>query len=67
MLPDATVRFKQGVGRLIRSEDDRGAVVVLDTRLINRKYGQVLINSIPIKNVITSSRADIKILLGEWL
>jgi ATP-dependent DNA helicase DinG len=67
MLPDATVRFKQGVGRLIRSEEDRGAVVVLDTRLINRKYGQVLINSIPIKNVITSSRADIKILLGEWL
>jgi ATP-dependent DNA helicase DinG len=67
MLPDATIRFKQGVGRLIRSEDDRGAVVVLDTRLINRKYGQVLINSIPIKNVRTSSRADIKIMLGEWL
>ncbi len=53
MLPDAAVRFKQGVGRLIRSETDSGAVVVLDTRLIYRKYGTVFKNSIPIKNLIT--------------
>jgi ATP-dependent DNA helicase DinG len=55
------------VGRLIRSEDDRGAVIALDTRLINRKYGQVLINSIPIKNVTAASRDNIKKLLGKWL
>lgn len=50
MLPDATVRFKQGTGRLIRSEEDRGLVVVLDSRLERKTYGKVFKNSIPIKN-----------------
>lgn len=50
MLPDATVRFKQGIGRLIRSEEDRGLVVVLDSRLEKKAYGKVFKNSIPIKN-----------------
>lgn len=50
MLPDATVRFKQGIGRLIRSEEDRGLVVLLDSRLEKKAYGRVFKNSIPIKN-----------------
>ncbi len=59
MLPDAAVRFKQGVGRLIRSETDRGTVVVLDTRLINRNYGTVFKNSIPIKNLISLPKTEL--------
>ncbi|MDD4802605.1 MAG: helicase C-terminal domain-containing protein [Syntrophomonas sp.] len=66
MLPDAAVRFKQGVGRLIRSENDRGVAVVLDTRLINRRYGEVLKNSIPIKNLLAVSRKDLKMQLELW-
>jgi len=66
MLPDAAIRFKQGVGRLIRSETDRGAVVVLDTRLINRKYGDVFKNSIPIKNLISLTRPELGLHLEEW-
>jgi ATP-dependent DNA helicase DinG len=67
MLPDAAVRFKQGVGRLIRSETDRGAVVVLDTRLINRNYGTVFKNSIPIKNLISLPRLELKYQLQRWV
>ncbi|MGI5922151.1 MAG: ATP-dependent DNA helicase [Syntrophomonadaceae bacterium] len=62
-LPDATVRFKQGVGRLIRSEADSGIVIVLDTRLINRPYGPTMTNSIPIQNIKTATRASLKQLL----
>lgn len=66
MLPDAAVRFKQGVGRLIRSEQDRGAVVVLDNRLACKKYGQVFLHSIPIKNIVRIKRKDIGVLY-DWL
>ncbi len=66
MLPDAAIRFKQGVGRLIRSEKDQGAVVVLDTRLINRSYGEVFRNSIPIKNLVSLKSPDLRIHLEKW-
>jgi len=66
MLPDAAIRFKQGVGRLIRSENDRGAVVVLDTRLINRSYGDVFKNSIPIKNMVSLTSPDLGVHLEKW-
>ncbi|MGE5391038.1 MAG: ATP-dependent DNA helicase [Deltaproteobacteria bacterium] len=49
MLPDAAVRFKQGTGRLIRSETDHGAIVVLDSRFDKKAYGNVFKRSIPIK------------------
>ncbi|SDB98385.1 MULTISPECIES: helicase C-terminal domain-containing protein [unclassified Candidatus Frackibacter] len=47
MLPRAVIKFKQGFGRLIRSKSDSGAVVVLDKRIINKRYGKAFINSIP--------------------
>ena len=46
-LPEAILRFKQGFGRLIRTETDRGIVVVFDRRIITTKYGQVFLQSIP--------------------
>ncbi|MCX5779549.1 MAG: hypothetical protein NTV45_01735, partial [Firmicutes bacterium] len=66
MLPDAALRFKQGVGRLIRSETDRGSVVVLDTRLVNSRYGAVFRNSIPIKNLTVLPRAELGRHLEQW-
>lgn len=50
-LPDAVMRFKQGIGRLIRSEKDHGVVIVLDNRLFTKRYGESFRQSIPIKNV----------------
>ncbi len=46
-LPEAVTRFKQGFGRLIRHTDDSGAVVVLDTRLVRKRYGSAFLESVP--------------------
>ena len=46
-IPQAVVRMRQGFGRLIRTTTDRGVVVVLDSRLINRRYGQIFFDSLP--------------------
>jgi DNA polymerase-3 subunit epsilon/ATP-dependent DNA helicase DinG len=46
-VPQAVVRMRQGFGRLIRTTTDRGVVVVLDSRLISRRYGQVFFDSLP--------------------
>ena len=47
MVPDAAMRLKQGVGRLIRSRTDRGAVVVLDDRLLTKRYGRRFLEALP--------------------
>ncbi|MFC5714254.1 ATP-dependent DNA helicase DinG [Thalassorhabdus alkalitolerans] len=46
-LPQAVLRFKQGFGRLIRQENDKGVVVVLDKRLLQSSYGKDFIRSLP--------------------
>jgi len=46
-VPEAVISLKQGAGRLIRTETDRGVLVVLDPRLINRRYGERFIQSLP--------------------
>uniref|UniRef100_UPI002A0A5398 helicase C-terminal domain-containing protein n=1 Tax=Klebsiella pneumoniae TaxID=573 RepID=UPI002A0A5398 len=46
-LPQAVIALKQGVGRLIRSESDRGVLVLCDPRLLNRGYGRVFLDSLP--------------------
>jgi ATP-dependent DNA helicase DinG len=46
-LPSAILKFKQGFGRLIRSKTDTGIVVVLDSRIINKRYGREFLAAIP--------------------
>ena len=46
-VPMAVIRFKQGFGRLIRSRSDRGAVLVLDKRIVTKRYGKYFVNSLP--------------------
>jgi ATP-dependent DNA helicase DinG len=46
-LPSAIIKFKQGFGRLIRSKTDTGIVVVLDSRIIQKRYGQQFLAAIP--------------------
>lgn len=46
-LPAAVMKFKQGFGRLMRRSDDHGAVVVLDSRIIKKKYGRLFLQSLP--------------------
>ena len=46
-LPQAVIALKQGVGRLIRSETDRGVLVLCDPRLLGKSYGRVFLDSLP--------------------
>ena len=46
-LPEAILKFRQGVGRLIRTSADEGIVVVLDQRIVTKRYGRLFLKSIP--------------------
>lgn len=46
-IPAAVIDLKQGLGRLIRSRQDRGVLAVMDARLLTRPYGRIFINSLP--------------------
>jgi ATP-dependent DNA helicase DinG len=46
-VPQAVIALKQGVGRLIRDQDDFGVVMICDTRLVTKGYGRAFIQSLP--------------------
>jgi ATP-dependent DNA helicase DinG len=46
-LPEAVLKLRQGVGRLIRNQTDRGIVVILDNRVLTKRYGRVFLDSLP--------------------
>ncbi|RLU04120.1 MAG: ATP-dependent DNA helicase DinG, partial [Ketobacter sp.] len=46
-VPDAAIRLKQAVGRLLRTESDRGEIVIFDRRIIDKRYGKLLLQSLP--------------------
>jgi ATP-dependent DNA helicase DinG len=46
-LPEAILKFRQGVGRLIRSREDRGQIAVLDGRILSRRYGKSFLKILP--------------------
>jgi ATP-dependent DNA helicase DinG len=46
-LPRAVLRFKQGFGRLVRSSTDEGRVVVLDPRIVTKRYGRMFLDALP--------------------
>ena len=58
-LPETVLKFRQGFGRLIRTEDDRGVVVVLDHRLTQKAYRRDFVESLPGLEVVEASPADL--------
>jgi len=46
-VPEAIIKLRQGVGRLIRSENDSGLVVILDNRVVTKRYGKLFLDSLP--------------------
>jgi DNA polymerase-3 subunit epsilon/ATP-dependent DNA helicase DinG len=66
-IPQATIRFKQGFGRLIRSKTDRGAVIILDRRLQTKRYGTVFLDSIPTSTVVRGPSRDLPTAVTKWL
>jgi ATP-dependent DNA helicase DinG len=62
-LPSAIITLRQGLGRLIRSGQDRGALCILDGRLLSRAYGRAFVDSFP-PCPVTSAREDLRRFFG---
>lgn len=63
-LPRSVIQVKQGAGRLIRAVGDRGAIVILDKRIVEKSYGRTYLRSMPRMRVETSLDAIDRILAG---
>ena len=66
LLPEAVIRFKQGFGRLIRSKVDRGIVILLDDRVIEKYYGRYFLSSLPVKTHIRGDNSFVLRKIEEW-
>ncbi len=64
VLPQAVLRLKQGLGRLLRTRDDRGVMAILDTRLHTKGYGKMVLNGLPPARR-TSSIRDVERFFAE--
>ena len=64
-LPAATIALKQGLGRLIRSRQDRGVLGVFDSRLRTRSYGRLFLQSLP-NFPVTDTIGVVQSLTNEW-
>jgi DNA polymerase-3 subunit epsilon/ATP-dependent DNA helicase DinG len=66
-LPEAILRFRQGFGRLIRTQSDRGVVAILDRRILTKRYGRAFLDSLPTCKVQVGSQRDLPQAAGRWL
>jgi DNA polymerase-3 subunit epsilon/ATP-dependent DNA helicase DinG len=66
-LPDAILRFRQGFGRLIRSQEDFGVVVVLDKRILTKAYGKTILRSLPGCTARQGPLERLPVLARRWL
>jgi ATP-dependent DNA helicase DinG len=58
-LPDAVVRMRQGFGRLMRRHDDSGVVLILDPRIVTKRYGSVFLDSLPAARRVIAPAAEV--------
>jgi ATP-dependent DNA helicase DinG len=58
-VPQAVIKFKQGFGRLIRSRDDRGAVLILDSRVLSKNYGRSFLKSLPHTRLVKGDGSEV--------
>ena len=66
-LPEAVLRLRQGFGRLIRTKTDRGVAVILDRRIVSRRYGKVFLESLPDVTVKNVSVLELDRHINGWL
>ncbi len=66
-LPDAILRFRQGFGRLIRTETDRGIVVIMDARVHTKSYGSSFIDALPECTIRRGNLDDLPTIAQDWL
>jgi DNA polymerase-3 subunit epsilon/ATP-dependent DNA helicase DinG len=66
-IPETVLRFRQGFGRLIRRQDDEGIVVVLDKRILTKRYGQSFLEALPGCTVLRQRLDRLGELSLRWL
>jgi ATP-dependent DNA helicase DinG len=66
-LPDAVLRFRQGFGRLIRTQTDRGVVVVMDARIRTKRYGAAFMEALPDCTIQTSPLTTLADTAVRWI
>ena len=57
-LPDALIKFRQGIGRLIRTAKDRGVITILDSRITQKAYGRLFLECLPTQNHVKMNREN---------
>ncbi len=66
-LPEAVLRFRQGFGRLIRTQTDRGVVAILDRRILTKRYGKFFLESLPDCTMKQGPLGELPKLAAQWL
>ncbi len=66
-VPDAVLRFRQGFGRLMRRADDRGIVVLLDSRLWKKRYGHAFLDALPGCSLRRTHLTNLGDVVADWL
>jgi DNA polymerase-3 subunit epsilon/ATP-dependent DNA helicase DinG len=66
-VPQAILRLRQGFGRLIRTRTDRGVAIILDKRIVSRRYGKAFIRSLPPGTFKKCSVLELESSIKEWL
>jgi ATP-dependent DNA helicase DinG len=65
LLPDAALRLKQGFGRLIRTSDDRGVVILMDPRVLTKSYGATLVDGLPPARRVIGTWSEVRKEVGK--
>ena len=66
-LPEAILKFRQGFGRLIRTQSDRGVVAILDRRVLTKQYGRLFLESLPPCTARQGPATNLAREAGQWL
>jgi DNA polymerase-3 subunit epsilon/ATP-dependent DNA helicase DinG len=66
-IPEAVLRFRQGFGRLIRRTSDEGVVVILDKRVLTKRYGQSFLEALPEPTVLRQRSSRLEELALRWM
>jgi DNA polymerase-3 subunit epsilon/ATP-dependent DNA helicase DinG len=66
-VPEAILHFRQGFGRLIRSKTDQGVVVIMDKRVLTKRYGESILDSLPEATIQRGLASDLPAIAKEWV
>ncbi|MDR2431934.1 MAG: DEAD/DEAH box helicase family protein, partial [Candidatus Margulisbacteria bacterium] len=65
-LPQAVIRFKQGIGRLIRGKKDRGIIAIIDERIFTKNYGRAFLRSMPECELVKAPAGETLLRAKDW-